>query len=47
MEDHYYDRHSVHNIVDLIISNKGTELQKILAELKQNTTFKYTKTLTT
>lgn len=46
MEAQYYNRHSVHNIIDLIISGKDTELQKILAELKQKTSYTYTKTLT-
>lgn len=45
METHYYNRHSVHNIVDLIISGRDSELKEILYELKQRTTLHYTKTL--
>jgi hypothetical protein len=46
MEAHYCNRHSVHNVVDLILAGNDTEIQKILTELKQKNTKTYKNSLT-
>ena len=38
MINHDYDRHSVLNIVDLILAEEVIEIYKVLAELKESTT---------